>query len=189
MADFGLLLAAMDNVLAANADDADKRALDIYLGQRERILAIRSLLDETDQWEGTPTELLERITPEKPPKGWPATPQSLGGTLTRLIPAMEQVGIKFTRDREGRSRTRKYYITRLDKDSKDSSASSAPWENSEENRTSLADDHADKCGPTDSACPHPRPHDDREIFRENGTADNADNADDVLQPFSCYGEV
>ena len=126
MADFAKLLATMDRVLADNADGADKCSLDIYLGQRDRIaeaviesdlvaMAVQSLLDNVDTWSGTATELLAEITPAKPPKGWPTTPQSLGGRLRRLTPALEQVGIKLTKDREGHGRTRTYEFARIEK--------------------------------------------------------------------------
>jgi hypothetical protein len=101
MADFAQLLAAMDCVRS------DGCALDIYLGQRERIaetviesdpvaLAIRALIGAERCWEGTAAELLARLTPEKPPKDWPRTPQGLGGKLKRLIDALNQTGIDVT---------------------------------------------------------------------------------------------
>jgi hypothetical protein len=197
MADFGRLLAAIDNVLA---DNADNRALDIYLEQRGRIaetviesdqvaLAIQSLLDEVGEWEGTAADLLKKITPEKPPKDWPKTPQSLGGRLKRLMPAMEQADIVITKDREGHGRTRTYRLEKGCKDSSALSALSAPWENPEENSHFPADNPADKRGAVDSACPHTCPHENREIPEENGTADNADDADNLLQPLSTWGEV
>ena len=45
-------------------------------------------------WEGTAGEKpLKRITPEKPPRDWPRTPQGMGGRLKRLIPPLEQTGV------------------------------------------------------------------------------------------------
>jgi hypothetical protein len=110
MADFARLLAAMDCVRP------DGYAMEVYKGQRERIaesviesdpvaLAIQSLIDDEGEWEGTAGELLPRITPEKPAKGWPITPRSLSGRLTRLMPALDQAGIRVTfgcRRRHGR---------------------------------------------------------------------------------------
>lgn len=98
MADFGRLLAAMDCVRSDNC------ALDTYMSQRQRIaetviesdavaLAVQSLVDAEHRWEGTAAELLARITPEKPSKGWPRTPQAMGGRLKRLIDALKQTGI------------------------------------------------------------------------------------------------
>lgn len=102
------------------------------------------------------------------------------------MPALEQAGIVVTRDREGHSRTRKYLLERRRKHLSALSASSAPRENPEENGPNAADNVADNCGPVaDSACPHKQP----EIPEKNGPADNADDADDPLQPNSDWGEV
>ena len=130
MADFGRLLFAMDRIL-------NTESFATYVGQRERIaetviesdpvaLAIQTLVESAGCWEGTPTELLNRITPEKPPKGWPRTPQGIGGRLKRLVPALQQAGIIVSSGREGHPRTRWYRVERsMEGDGKESSASSA----------------------------------------------------------------
>jgi len=110
MADFGRLLAAMDRVLPL------LYALDIYLGQRERIaetvvesdavaMAVQDFVESVETWSGTAAELLEKIMPEMPPKGWPRTPQAIGARLKRLAPALEQSGVTISSERSGRKRT------------------------------------------------------------------------------------
>ena len=119
MADFGRLLAALDR----HADNADKSALVTYMEQRGRVaqtvvesdpvaLAVEALLEEQGSWEGTAKELLARITPDKPTKEWPKTPQGLGGRIKRLNPALEQAGILIDRSREGHERNRRYRTCR-----------------------------------------------------------------------------
>jgi hypothetical protein len=114
MADFGKLLAAMDNVTAA-----EKKALDVYMGQRKRIaeavieadpvaLAIEALLEKEGRWEGTMSDLLMKLTHpgEIRPREWPRTPTILGGRLARLTPALKEMGIGVDRlPRSGRRRT------------------------------------------------------------------------------------
>ena len=104
MADFACLLAAMDKVTGGNS-------LSAYLGQRERIaetiiesdavaVAVQKLADDRQTWEGTAAELLELIKPTEwhlrgyPPKGWPKNPNTLGGRLRRVAPALKQIGVE-----------------------------------------------------------------------------------------------
>ena len=71
----------------------------------EVALAIQSLVERVGGWEGTTKELLTAITPEKPPRDWPRSPQSLGGRINRMTPALKAVGIIITRPpRSGRQR-------------------------------------------------------------------------------------
>jgi hypothetical protein len=194
MADFAQLLAALDRA-ADNADDADNSALGLYLGQRHRIattviesdpfaLAVQSLMEHRTEWQGTAGGLLDLLTPERPPKGWPKTPQGVGGRLKRLIPALEQAGIHIEHGREGHGRTRQYLITRRSDEAWEvtsaSSASSAGAENTanpfDEVRTSADDLGAS----TDSGCPQT----DAETLGNSGPADNADVADDYLHTSS-----
>jgi len=110
MADFARVLAAVDTVTGGDS-------LNTYSNQRGRIagdvieadpvaLAVVKLTDHDGSWSGTSGELLTRITPERPPKGWPANGQAMTGRLKRLIPALGQTGITVTipdtRTRHGR---------------------------------------------------------------------------------------
>lgn len=110
MADFARVLAAVDKVTGGNS-------LNTYLNQRGRIagdvieadpvaLSVVKLIEHDGLWSGTSGELLTRITPERPPKGWPANGQAMTGRLKRLIPPLGQTGITVTipdtRTRHGR---------------------------------------------------------------------------------------
>jgi hypothetical protein len=94
MADFARVLLAVDKVLGTSAYKS-------YGEQAERVaeqvadadlvaLAIREHI--TREWKGTAGELLKRLTPEKPPKDWPTTPQGMGGRLSRAAPALRRLG-------------------------------------------------------------------------------------------------
>lgn len=117
MADFTRVLAAMDK-----SDKSDDPALPIYLGQHVRLAAevieadpvagaIVALVQQQGEWCGTATELLAAIRPEHPSKGWPNTPQAMGGRLKRLIPALKLFGIEVEVGRgTDRARTRSYVL-------------------------------------------------------------------------------
>lgn len=105
MADFARVLAALDKVtgwqtlatyegtaggLAESVVDSDLFAT-----------AVRAFADKNKaEWLGSPTDLLAAITPEKPPKGWPRTAQAVGGSLTRIAPALRLLG--YTVEKAGR---------------------------------------------------------------------------------------
>lgn len=119
MADFAKVLAAVDRA----AGFTDNSSFEKYLAQGSRIaatviesdsvaMAVEELMQSEGNCEGTATELLERLTPDKPPKGWPRTPQDLGGRLKRLMPALKQAGIQIEYRREGHQRTRTYRLIR-----------------------------------------------------------------------------
>ncbi len=104
MADFARVLAAMDKVTGG-------RALEIYLGQSDRIaeavidadevaVALQDWMSTRNVWEGTTSELLEMLkmrewAVQRPlSRSWPKTPNAMGGRLKRLTPALKQVGIE-----------------------------------------------------------------------------------------------
>ncbi|MHB8324790.1 MAG: ATP-binding protein [Candidatus Dormibacteria bacterium] len=113
MADFAHVLGALDLVLGTEA-------LARYSGQAAGLAVevvesdpiAEALLREFppgQEWEGTVSSLLERITPERQPRGWPQSGRGLSGRLRRLAPSLSQVGldIDFTR-----ARVRSVTITR-----------------------------------------------------------------------------
>jgi len=60
--------------------------------------AVRSMLDEEDEWEGTTTELMEDLRghlpdPKNPPKDYPSTHQAMTARLKRIMPDLRAVGI------------------------------------------------------------------------------------------------
>ena len=121
MADFARVLAALDRVqgwqtldvyVNASADvAADVLEGDVFAS------AVTRLMEGTEDWTGTATELLERISPEKPPKDWPKDPTRAGGRLKRIATALRAIGIEVTESRSSdRNRTRLYTITKRDPD-------------------------------------------------------------------------
>jgi hypothetical protein len=98
MADFARIVAAVDVVLGTHG-------LDHYLG-KQTSLACDSLdgdpfiaaLAQIDTFEGTASELLIRITPEKSPKGWPANGRAVTQRLRRQAPVMRKAGWKVSDD-------------------------------------------------------------------------------------------
>ena len=119
MADFARVLAALDG-----PDGSDGRALPIYLGQGGRIAqevvesdivgqAVEKFMDKKNNWDGTASELLAAITPEKPPKDWPTTGRGMAGSIKRLTPALRAIGfdVDYNRDSSS-SRARIYTIYR-----------------------------------------------------------------------------
>jgi hypothetical protein len=104
LADFALVLAALD---ASCPKLTGGKALDLYVGQRERIAedviesdAVASAIVRlTKPWEGTAAELLKALTPTPPeprPEGWPKSPRGMSGMLRRTIPALRAIGIIVT---------------------------------------------------------------------------------------------
>jgi hypothetical protein len=188
MADFGLLLAAVDRA----AGHTDIRALDIYLGQRQRIaetviesdpfaLAIRQLVEDQGKWSGTSSGLLELLSPERPPRDWPRTPQGVGGRLTRLIPALEQAGVAVVQRRVGHDRRRQYWIGRVSDMAprlmSASSASSAPAKNPPNSGDGVRTIGGPCRQPVETSCP-------QQSAEKTAEWPPADNADDHLHRLS-----
>lgn len=125
MADFARVLAALDR---ACPELTEARALDLFMGQRERIAgdvvdadpvaaAVVKLIEQHGDWSGTPQELLDALSPAmeagttRPPKGWPTSPQGIGSAMKRVTPALRTVGIEVERGRDsGRQRNRRWTI-------------------------------------------------------------------------------
>jgi len=117
MADFGRILHALDMLDGGGAYNA-------YLAQRGRIaeeviegdavaLEILKLLNNhADGWSGTTAQLLEAITPENPPPGWPHTPRAMAAHLKRLIEPFRRTGIAVEPVRIGPNRARGYILRR-----------------------------------------------------------------------------
>jgi putative DNA primase/helicase len=71
--------------------------------------AIRVLLEQQEQWQGEPRELLEalaELVSDKAQKqdDWPKNPQKLGQILRRIAPALRRAGIGYQRPPRGKSR-------------------------------------------------------------------------------------
>lgn len=108
MADFARILAAIDHVqgwdtfrsYTAAAADAAHAVLD----SDPVAAAVLALIDDVGWWQGTTSELLDRITPERRPHRWPQSARGLTGALTRLAPALRAQGIVYERETRGSSR-------------------------------------------------------------------------------------
>jgi hypothetical protein len=119
MADFACVLQAVDDVtgwdtLATYAAAADTIAADVLEGDQFG-KAVDAMVREQPEgtWTGTALQLLELVTPEKPPKNWPKDATRTGGRLKRIAPLLRQAGISFDdaqREPQG-NRSRLYTLT------------------------------------------------------------------------------
>ncbi len=102
MADYARVLAAVDRV-------AGTRALAAYRAQRGELAqevvatdavaaAVQAFLDDRggEDWTGTASELYAALTPERPPRGWPADATRLSGRLRRAEAPLRRIGITVT---------------------------------------------------------------------------------------------
>lgn len=116
MADFAMVLAALDQ-----SEDWD--TLDDYIAATQSAArdvvdgdsfatALVDLVNRHGYWEGTCLELLTRLAPDSPPRGWPETPRGTAGRLSRLTPALLASNVEVER-REERTRRGAVYILRL----------------------------------------------------------------------------
>lgn len=90
---------------AGNRDDA----VDSVLEGDPVASAIRSMMNERDDWEGTATELLAPFDEEvgekvRNTKSWPSTARALSGRLRRAAPFLRKSGIEITFEREAKTR-------------------------------------------------------------------------------------
>lgn len=117
MADFARVLAALDVVTGWST-------LSDYLRAREEtaysviegdafVSAVLELAEREVIWTGSAGELLAAITPERPPRGWPATPQKAGGLLKRCVPALALAGIQVSERPRQHGGRRGYVITAM----------------------------------------------------------------------------
>jgi hypothetical protein len=98
MADFARIVVAVDQVLGTDG-------INHYIG-KQTSLATDSLdgdsfiteLSKLGTFEGTASELLDKIMPEKPPKGWPANARAVTQRLRRQAPTMRKAGWQITDD-------------------------------------------------------------------------------------------
>jgi hypothetical protein len=114
MADFARVLLAVDHVLGTDgygtyAEQASRTAENVA-DSDSVIVGIREQI--TQPWDGTASELLKLLTPDKPPKDWPSTPQGMGGRLARAAPSLRSLGWTVERlARSDRKGSRKWEIT------------------------------------------------------------------------------
>jgi hypothetical protein len=155
MADFARVLLAVDKVLGTNAygaytEQAGRTAEQVADADLVA-LAIREHI--TTEWNGTAGELLKRLTPEKPPKDWPTTPQGMGGRLSRAAPTLRR--LKWTVERPPREAVaRRWRIvppTEKDPARSSSSSSTSPRGQSDSAGRGVDDGHDVSAGVSSAA--------------------------------------
>jgi len=108
MADFARVLAAVDTVLGSTTmksyADAALHVAEAVVESDPFAEAVRTLA--TARWEGTATQLLDRLTPERPPRGWPKSARGVAGALRRVTPALRATGVVVGFERVGKANTR-----------------------------------------------------------------------------------
>ncbi len=77
------------------------------------ISAVLDLAEREVIWTGTAGELLAAITPERPPRGWPTSPQKVGGLLKRSTPALALAGVQVEERARQHGGRRGYVITAM----------------------------------------------------------------------------
>lgn len=109
MADYARVLAAIDQVTGLDC-------LPRYLALGTELMAdvvdddpvavaVRDLTERRGgRWSGTAGELFAAISPERPPKGWPANPRSLAQAVKSASTALRSVGIEITTERTSKAR-------------------------------------------------------------------------------------
>ncbi|TAJ19411.1 MAG: ATP-binding protein [Planctomycetota bacterium] len=100
MADFGLLLAALDQVRGTDAfaryEAQGARIADEVIEGDAVGARIVELVRARGDWSGTAGTLLEELGEPTQARDWPGTPKKLGGQLRRLAPALRTSGIEVT---------------------------------------------------------------------------------------------
>lgn len=185
MADFARVLAALDEVTGWKTTDT-------YAGTADEVAEaviesdpfadhIRRLTAAVGTWNGTAADLHARITPERPPKGWPATPRAVSGALRRCAPALRRADVQITFYKSsGRSRARQINITGP-RDEGRREQPSEPSEPSDERHDQQ--ERADGCadgrtvGQQPSAQPsEPEPRYDQQEYRRADGSDGSDGS-------------
>ena len=150
MADFAQILAAVDSVLGTSG-------LEHYLA-RQKALAIDSLTENpfliallgmTAGFHGTSAELLEKLTPLSPPKGWPTQPRNVTTILKRNGSALRRAGWTFVDDGgNNQANAIRWLLTPPDIDRNSSSSNSFPASNYEQasyTRIECKESQDDRC--------------------------------------------
>ncbi|MFL6113950.1 MAG: ATP-binding protein [Catenulispora sp.] len=117
LADFARILAALDHVNKADGwttlDDYTTLAAELTEAVIEAdpfADAVRGFIGKNGNWTGTAGQLHELLTPDSPPKGWPASPRGVSGQLRRVAPALRKNGIDTSFAKSG---PRLIHLTRL----------------------------------------------------------------------------
>jgi hypothetical protein len=100
MADFAKWVVAAEPALGlAEGDFLDRyranrdQASTLALEASEVTAAILAFVNRKGSWSGSAGELARLLEPDKPPKGWPRSPQGMAGALKRSAPVLRQHGV------------------------------------------------------------------------------------------------
>lgn len=98
MADFSLVLAALDQVtgwgtLSDYTSRVTQSSLDVVSNNPVAVAIEKLLAEQEVGWAGTPTELMQTISPQFPPPTWPKDATRLSGELRRLAPHLRTWGV------------------------------------------------------------------------------------------------
>ena len=122
MADYGLVMAALDKVsgketsilqqylqerteLAEEVVESDQVAMRLMQFIKEEPPVMATGVHE---WEGTPAELLEKLTGALPgmvPEGWPRLPNALSRRINRAASDLDKLGLDITKVKSGSVRS------------------------------------------------------------------------------------
>jgi hypothetical protein len=101
MADFARILGALDHTQGwttlADYGEAAAEANRAVLEASPVAQAVIALVGRGGAWTGTPGELLDRLSPDPPPRDWPRTARGLTGQLARISPALDANGVTIER--------------------------------------------------------------------------------------------
>jgi hypothetical protein len=125
MADFAHILAAVDQIFGTNgltryAEQTRSMVLDSLTA--EPFLA--ALMAENLEFTGPAAELLERLTPDKPPRDWPKSPRVVTTILRRNAPALRKAGWEVRDSEDSHSHATIWTLTPPEKVGKRNSLSS-----------------------------------------------------------------
>jgi hypothetical protein len=112
MADFARIVAAVDQLQETNgltryAEQARAMVLDSLTA--DPFLAV--LMAKKLEFTGTAAELLDRLTPDKPPKDWPKNPRAVTTILTRNAPGLRKAGWVVEHDENSHTKVFEWTLT------------------------------------------------------------------------------
>lgn len=180
MADFARVLAALDKRhgtqrLKQYSGLASELAGEVVDGD-----AVGSAVVALGDFAGTPSELLDKLTPEPTPKGWPKTASSLSGKLKRLTPSLRARGVDVDFERTGTTRKITIKNTGI-KESEDGPSSSS--------RSSDQDEPVTRPGVDDASDVANDAAEVAEVVPLTWTNDADDGSDDASRDFLDAREV
>ncbi|MCC5954175.1 MAG: ATP-binding protein [Acidimicrobiia bacterium] len=116
MADFALVLAAIDRINESSSLDTYRRLTERTAAEvvdSDPVAAAVADLVADQPWSGTAGALLDalnaRRTDERAPRGWPGSPRAMGGALRRCAPGLRAAGIDVDDERDSTKQRRRLF--------------------------------------------------------------------------------